>query len=160
MHVVGSAGPRCLLLVSGCCVPPTWSTVPVHQVCLGCDLCSLEMRRSRGGKGGFSGSVLNRFSCDQLSVTLWTEVRQVPLSTELSRQEYWSGQPCPTPGDLPDPGIEDSLPSEPPVVSKHCCGAVEKLWLASRWPQKNNLSAEGSYREVNKKLSPVADSCQ
>ena len=41
----------------------------------------------------------------------------------FSRQEYWSGLPFPSPGDLPDPGIEprppalqaDSLPSEPPV---------------------------------------------
>ena len=32
--------------------------------------------------------------------------RQVPLSMGFSRQEYWSGLPCPTPGDLPDPGIE------------------------------------------------------
>ena len=44
------------------------------------------------------------------------------LSMEFSRQEYWSGLPFPSPGDLPDPGIEprsptlqaDSLPSEPP----------------------------------------------
>ena len=46
---------------------------------------------------------------------------QAPLSMEFSRQEYWSGLPFPTPGDLPDPGIEpgspalqaDSLLSEP-----------------------------------------------
>ena len=48
-----------------------------------------------------------------------------PLSMEFSRQEYWSGLPFPSPGDLPDPGIElgspefqgDSLPSEPPGKS-------------------------------------------
>ena len=46
---------------------------------------------------------------------------QAPLSMEFSRQEYWSGLPVPSPGDLPNPGIEagspalqeDSLPSEP-----------------------------------------------
>ena len=46
---------------------------------------------------------------------------QAPLSMEFSRQEYWSGLPFPSPGDLPDPGIEpgslalqaDSLLSEP-----------------------------------------------
>ena len=46
--------------------------------------------------------------------------RQAPLSMEFSRQEYWSGKPIPSPGDLPDSGIEprspalqvDSLPSE------------------------------------------------
>ena len=48
--------------------------------------------------------------------------RQAPLAIEFSRQEYWSGLPFPSHGDLPDPGIEprspalweDSWPSEPP----------------------------------------------
>ena len=47
---------------------------------------------------------------------------QAPLSMGFSRQEYWSGLPFPSPGDLPDPGIElvspalqaDSIPSQPP----------------------------------------------
>ena len=42
----------------------------------------------------------------QLFVTPWTVARQAPLSMESSRQEYWSGLPFPSPGDLPDPGIE------------------------------------------------------
>ena len=57
--------------------------------------------------------------------TLWTVAYQAPLSMGFSRQEYWSGLPCPPPGDLPDPGIEptspespalqvESLPTEPP----------------------------------------------
>ena len=37
---------------------------------------------------------------------LWTIAFQVPLSMGFSRQEYWSGFPCLSPGDLPDPGIE------------------------------------------------------
>ena len=37
-------------------------------------------------------------------------VHQTPLSMEFSRQEYWSGLPFPTPGDLPDPGIEPASP--------------------------------------------------
>ena len=56
------------------------------------------------------------------SVTPWTVAHQAPLSMGFSRQGYWSGLPCPPPGDLPNPGIEprsptlqaDSLPSEPP----------------------------------------------
>ena len=56
------------------------------------------------------------------AATPWTVPLQTPLSVEFSRQEYWSGLPFPSPGDLPDPGIEsgsptlqaDSLPSEPP----------------------------------------------
>ena len=38
--------------------------------------------------------------------TLWTVARQGPLSMGFSRQEYWSGLPCPPPGDLPNAGIE------------------------------------------------------
>ena len=41
-----------------------------------------------------------------LSVTPWTVPLQVPLFMGFSRQEYWSGLPCPPPGDLPDPGTE------------------------------------------------------
>ena len=57
----------------------------------------------------------------QLFATLWTVVRQASPSMGFSRPEYWSGLPFPSPGDLPDPGMEpgspalraDSLPSEP-----------------------------------------------
>ena len=56
------------------------------------------------------------------SVTPGTVARQAPLSTEFSRQEYWSGLAIPFPRGLPNPGIEpgspalqaDCLPSEPP----------------------------------------------
>ena len=58
----------------------------------------------------------------RLFVTPWTVAYQAPLSMGFSRQEHWSGLPFPSPGDLPDPGIEprfpalqaDTLPSEPP----------------------------------------------
>ena len=53
-----------------------------------------------------SGSVVSN------SAIPWTVARQAPLSVGFSRQEYWSGLPFPTPGDLPNPGIEPmSLPS-------------------------------------------------
>ena len=60
-----------------------------------------------------------------LFVTPWTVARQTPLSMGFTRQEYWSGLPCPSPGDLPDPGIEpgssalqpDTLLFEPPGKS-------------------------------------------
>ena len=48
-------------------------------------------------------------SCVRLCATLRTAARQAPLSTELSRQEYWSGLPFPSPADLPGPGIEPGL---------------------------------------------------
>ena len=58
----------------------------------------------------------------RLSGTLWTVAQQAPPFMGFSRQEYWSGLPFPSPGDLPDPGIEpgspalevDTLTSEPP----------------------------------------------
>ena len=57
-----------------------------------------------------------------LFVSPWTVAHQTSPSMEFSRQEYWSGLPFPSPGDLPDPGIKprspaleaDALPSEPP----------------------------------------------
>ena len=61
-------------------------------------------------------------SCVLLFVTPWTVVYQAPPAMVFSRQEYWSGLPFPSPGDLPNPGIEpgsptleaDALTSEPP----------------------------------------------
>ena len=50
--------------------------------------------------------MLSHFSRVQLCATLWTVARQASLSVGSSRQEYWSGLPCPPPGDLPDPGTE------------------------------------------------------
>ena len=58
----------------------------------------------------------------RLFATLWTVACQAPLSMGFSRQEYWSGLPFPSPGDLPNPGIElrspalqaDALTSDPP----------------------------------------------
>ena len=41
-----------------------------------------------------------------LFVTLWTVAHQAPLSMGFSRQEYWSGLPCPSPGYLPEPGVK------------------------------------------------------
>ena len=54
----------------------------------------------------WTACVLSRFSHVQLFVTLRTVALQAPLSMGFSRQEYWSGFPCPPPGDLPNPGIE------------------------------------------------------
>ena len=58
----------------------------------------------------------------RLFVTPWTVAYQAPPSMGFSRQEYWSGLPFPSPGDLPNPGIKpgspafqaDALTSEPP----------------------------------------------
>ena len=50
--------------------------------------------------------MLSRFSHVWFFATLWTVAGQAFLSMGFSRQEYWSGLPCPPPRDLPDPGIE------------------------------------------------------
>ena len=79
----------------------------------------------------------------RLFATPWTVAYQAPPSMGFSRQEYWSGLPFPSPGDLPDPGIEpgspaleaDALTSEPPgkpepypkmvkLRSQHMCVCV------------------------------------
>ena len=57
--------------------------------------------------------MLSHFICVRLFVTSWTVGHQPPLSMEFSRQEYWSGLPCPPPGDLPDLGIEPTFPVSP-----------------------------------------------
>ena len=49
--------------------------------------------------------MLSHFHCVRLSETLRTVARQAPLSIGFSRQEYWIGQPCPSPEDLPNPGM-------------------------------------------------------
>ena len=59
------------------------------------------------------GSGLVAKSCLTL-VTSWTVAHQTPLSMGFLRQEYWSGLPFPSPGDLPDPG---SKPTSPALVS-------------------------------------------
>ena len=73
--------------------------------------------------------LLSHFSCVWLFPIPWTVACQAPLSMAFSRQEYWSGLPCPLPGDLPDLGLEarssalqaDSLPSEPPGKPEQAC---------------------------------------
>ena len=80
-------------------------------------------------------SLLLLFSCSVVCdsfVTVWTVAYQAPVSLGFPRQEYWSGLPFPSPGDLPDPEIEpespglpaDSLPPEPPGMPK----------MMSNWP--------------------------
>ena len=86
--------------------------------------------------------MLCHFTCILLFATLWTIAPQAPLSMGFSRQEYWSGFPFPSPGDLPIPGIEpgshtlqaDSLLTEPPgkplegvILNPKTISSVEEL---------------------------------
>ena len=71
-------------------------------------------------------SPIKSFRRVQLFATPWTVAHQAPPSMRFSRQEYWSGLPFPSTGDLPDPGIEprsptlqaDALTSKPPGKPK------------------------------------------
>ena len=72
----------------------------------------------------FQFRVVRSLSLVRLFAILWSIVHQAPLSVGFSRQEYWSGLPFPSPGVLPNPGIEprspalqaDALTSEPPGI--------------------------------------------
>ena len=79
--------------------------------------------------GILNNTVMNVFSHSVMpdSTTPWTVVRQAPLCMGIFQAEYWSGLPCSSSGDLPNPGIKlrspalqvDSLPSEPPGKPKN-----------------------------------------
>ena len=69
------------------------------------------------------------------SAAPWIVAHQAPLSMAFSRQEYWNGLPFPSPGDLPDPGIEPASPAsralaggffttEPPDDSYHLLSSM------------------------------------
>ena len=80
---------------------------------------------------------------------------KAPLSMGFSRQEYWSGLPCPSPADLPNPGIKprsptleaESLPSEPPGKPKNT-GVGSLSFLQGNFPTQ----------ELNQGLLLQADS--
>ena len=73
-------------------------------------------------KTSYCNTIVKSLSCVWLFATSWTVAHQASLSVGFPRQEYWSGLPFPSSGDLPDPGIEprspklqaDALLSEPP----------------------------------------------
>ena len=75
-------------------------------------------------------------SCVRLFATPWTVAHQAPPSMGFSRQEYWSGLPFPSPGDLPNPGIEprscalqeDALTSEHQLKVFSVCSIIETLY--------------------------------
>ena len=84
-------------------------------------MMNMFLKKSEQGLGLLSKKVKS-LSLVLLFATPWTVARQAPLSMGFSRQEYWSGLPFPSPGDLPNPGIKPGSPalqadassSEPP----------------------------------------------
>ena len=97
--------------------PPSGSGVASGRIPSASPLCwgagGLPRREEKwglegDGEGSAESSNYNRAVLSRvlLFATPWTVARQAPLSMGFSRQEYWSGLPCPLPGDFPDPGIK------------------------------------------------------
>ena len=83
-------------------------------LCLPLSYCLFSMSHKLSRKYTYACvlvSVLSHFSHVRLFANLWIVACQAPLSLGFSRQEYWSGLPLPSPGDLPDPGIEPGSPT-------------------------------------------------
>ena len=82
------------------CLPSTWAWGAQDVFRAG------KFSKKKHYKANKSACVLSHVSRVRLFVTSRSTARQAPPSMGLSRQEYWSGMPCPPPGGLPDPGIE------------------------------------------------------
>ena len=79
------------------------------------------------------------------SMTLWTAAPQAPPSMGFSRQESWSGLPLPSPGDLPDPGIE---PRSPALHTRR----DKKAFLRDQCKETEENNRKGKTRDLVKKL--------
>ena len=73
--------------------------------------------------------------CDPMDCSL-----QAPLSMGFSRQEYWSGLPCPRPGDLPDPDTELRSPTSSALAGGFF--SISITW-ETQWQIKSQLSSKG-----------------
>ena len=76
-------------------------------------------------------TVLSCFSHVWLFAPLWTVAQQAPLSMGFSRQEYWSGLPCPPPGHPPNPGIEPRSLMSPALAGGFF--TTNAIWKVPTW---------------------------
>ena len=86
---------------------------------------------------------------------LWTKAHQAPLFIGFSRQEYWSGLPWPSPGDLPDPGIEPATLRSPELAGMYF--TTSATWEAQRTfilYSKCSLLHQG-WHDMSMKSKPV-----
>ena len=81
--------------------------------------------------------VLGLFSCVQLFAIPWTAARQAPLSMGFSRQEDWSGLPCPLLGDLPNPRFEPTSLMSPALAGEFF--TTSTTWEAHLGPDSITL---------------------
>ena len=80
---------------------------------------------------------LSHFSCVQLFAILWTAALQTALPMGFSRQELWSGLPFPSPGDLPNPGIEPTSLTSPALAGGFF--TTSTTWEAHTFTKRINL---------------------
>ena len=96
-------------------------------------------------------------------MTPWTAALQGPLFMGFSRQEYWSGLPCPPPRDLHDPGIEPTSLMSPEVpVGFFTTSATWERLFATRccWAQSRSLGLECAEAEEGGCGQPVELGCR
>ena len=95
--------------------------------------------------------------CAQLCLTLCDSVDcspQAPLSLEFSRQEYWSGLPFPSPGDLPNPGFEFVSPASPELASGFFTTEPPGKPFSVMYDMLNILNFGGSYgRDLSRRMT-------
>ena len=85
----------------------------------------------------------------QLFVTPWTVAYEVPPSVEFSRQEYWSGLPSPSPGDLPEPGIKPgSLALQADSFTVRATRETLKNWSSPHSQQESKMQYWGAVSKM------------
>ena len=92
--------------------------------------------------------MLSHFTHARLCATPWAVAHQATLSMGFSRQEYWSGLPCPPPGDLPDPGIK-------PVSLLHW--QAGSFTTSAPWEDPHYILS--TYLFSNRKFEPFGHLC-
>ena len=92
----------------------------------------------------------SRFSCVRLFATPWTVGCPAPLSMGFPRQEYWSGLPCPPPGNLLHPGIEPMSPEAPAlqaesILLSHWWSPVYRISWGNLMGERGEKSRDSEY---------------
>ena len=100
--------------------------------------------------------MLSHFSCIQPFATPWTVAYQAPQSMGFSRQEYWSGLPCPPPSDTPDPGVKPESLAFPALAGG--CFITSATWgalIRLKWNLNQAKYGILSFSRAGKPQPPV-----
>ena len=133
----------------------SWSR---HRTLLSCVRGRFFTAEPLGKPQGADGGDLITKSCPTLA-TPWTAALQAPLSMGFSRQEYWSGLPFLSPGDLPDPGIEPRSPalqadSLPTGVGGGGWGCKNKKANRTGWTKSGMIKTNGGSNWIHFAMAP------